>query len=254
MGIIKEKFEILGDLDLNDLQKATTASVLEDVFTAITVANLKLSVLIDSGVGIRDKSFSSRAQVKNLRYLIHLLEQRYKFLGRRLQQKKDKEKITKTKRNELHKLVDSELFSSLVKENAQKTKQIEVLKLKTIQEETYDLAMGNSETAELTRRIQQIMKDQNVDGMTAIKLIRQEDSKNKYDSTSEILNLSLSNPTQQESTAQTSSSVIDILDFSVLNEESATKTNPVILEHDPNPNYSLSEKELKLNEEIKFDE
>jgi len=236
MGLIKEKFEILNHLDDEDLRKATTSSQIEDVWTALLFARVRISKLVENGVGQKDKSFSSRAELKTLKFLEDLLEKRYKFLQKRIQKKKDKTNAVKQQKADLYKLVDSGIMTSLLRENAVKTRQLEQLKLKAEITSGDELISHDTLASKLRNEIQEIMRVNNVPIEEAIKLLNKEKKKTAISNEAEtLLDKNINNP-ESESELQSSvdeesisSSLPDSMFDVLASNESMTKANPIHL-------------------------
>lgn len=235
MGLIKEKFEILNHLDDEDLRKATTSSQMEDVWTALLFTRVKISKLVENGVGQKDKSFSSRAELKTLKFLEDLLEKRYKFLQRRIQKKKDKTNAVKQQKADLYKLVDSGIMTSLLRENAVKTRQLEQLKLKAEITSGDELISHDTLASKLRNEIQEIMRVNNVPIEEAIKLLNKEKKKTAISNEAEtLLDKNINNPIESESQSEVdaesiSSSLPDSMFDVLASNESLTKANPIHL-------------------------
>lgn len=234
MGLLKEKAEVFGTWLDEDLQRATTSSILEDVFAAIIFTKGKIQQLVDAGVGTTDKSWSAKAEVKKYRYIAELLLKRYTFLQNRLQKKKDKNNEVKKKKNELHKLVDTDIVSGLIKENAIQKRKIEQLKTA----ERNDLFLSaDSKAGELQDDIKAVMLKYNVDSNAAVRILREErkyscisaDNLVSYVNTSDQLESKDSND-PNESKINSEKQKLETINLGfdeVLNTELMTKNNPV---------------------------
>ena len=118
MSEIKNSLEAFGTLTTENLQRATVSRNIEDIFAARIYAQAKIQGLVENGA----KTFSERVELKQMRLIDDLLGKRYNKIRMRKDQKQDRNNKIKQQRIELHKLIDSDLVYSLVKENAKKRK------------------------------------------------------------------------------------------------------------------------------------
>jgi len=226
MGFIKDKFEAFQDLSMDDLGKATTTSIIEDVFCARTFVLAKISQLVDDGVGQSDKSFSSRAQLKHFKMIDGLLERRFKELKKRNDRKKEKNNAIKQQRSELHKLVDSGLVYSLIKENAKKTIALEKAQTKNEMLDYKHMALMDTQSSELLEKATKLANEKRIEISDAIHILGKE-------------------------ATSVSNEIGKLIDLSVLTEnEPITKSNPIRIDLSPKDSVDDLDNEYKGNEEI----
>ncbi len=211
MSEIKNSLEAFGTLTTENLQRATVSRNIEDIFAARIYAQAKIQGLVENGA----KTFSERVELKQMRLIDDLLGKRYNKIRMRKDQKQDRNNKIKQQRIELHKLIDSDLVYSLVKENAKKSVMLEKEKIKNEVINIKQMALMDNESSALLEKAKLKATEKNIPIAEAIKLIGKENT--------EIANNAI------DVLMQNSNPELDkALDFSVLTEtEPITKSNPI---------------------------
>lgn len=199
MGELKEKLEVFGSLLIEDLQKATMSANLEDIFAARLYAQSKIQEMIESN----PTTFTERTNLKQMKLIDGLLQKRYTKIQNRKDQIREKNNKEKKKRAELHKLIDSGLVQSILKDNVKTKALLHKEQLKNNMIDYHHAAMADNQSADLIERAKKLAQEKNISIPDAIRELGKQAS-------------SISNE------------VSKLIDFSVLTEtEPLTKANPI---------------------------